>query len=191
MKRKFINGLLLLALFVGFTGSVVSCKDYDDEKLGNLDGRVADLENDLRAKIADLQTQLSNCQQTCKDFRDATNEKFKLYVTIESLNSTLTNYYTKGETYNKTEIENLFTTKLADYYTKAQIDEMLKNLDQYATKTELEALQNNLQGQIDGLKEELKKYATIEALNKTQEDLLAKDAENLQLANDSIARAKA
>ena len=43
MKRKFINGLLLLALFVGFTGSVVSCKDYDDEKLGNLDGRVADL----------------------------------------------------------------------------------------------------------------------------------------------------
>ena len=73
MKRKFINGLLLLALFVGFTGSVVSCKDYDDEKLGNLDGRVADLENDLRAKIADLQTQLSNCQQTCKDFRDATN----------------------------------------------------------------------------------------------------------------------
>jgi predicted nucleic acid-binding Zn-ribbon protein len=193
MKRKFINGLLLLALFVGFTGSVVSCKDYDDEKLGNLDGRVADLENDLRAKIADLQTQLSNCQQTCKDFRDATNEKFKLYVTIESLNSTLTNYYTKGETYNRQEILDLFNTKLADYYTQGQIDDMLKNLNlsQYATKTELEVLQNTLQGKIDELGEELKKYATIEALNTTQADLLANDAANLQLAYDSIARAKA
>ena len=42
MKKKFINGLLLVALFVGFTSSMVSCKDYDDEKITNLEGKLAD-----------------------------------------------------------------------------------------------------------------------------------------------------
>ena len=51
MKKKFINGLLMAALFVGFTSSVISCKDYDDEKLVELQGVLADTEADLRQAL--------------------------------------------------------------------------------------------------------------------------------------------
>ncbi|MGX8696664.1 MAG: hypothetical protein ACSW8D_09785, partial [Prevotella sp.] len=74
MKKKFINGLLLVALFVGFTGSMVSCKDYDDEKLTEEINKRKDLEKSLRQALADqktaleqeiqnLQTTINNCKQ--------------------------------------------------------------------------------------------------------------------------------
>ena len=51
MKKKFINGLLLVALFVGFTGSMVSCKDYDDEKVEDLRAKLNDAETSLRTAL--------------------------------------------------------------------------------------------------------------------------------------------
>ena len=183
MKKKFINGLLLVALFVGFTGSMVSCKDYDDEKLTELDGRVAQLEKSLRqaladqkaellAEIAKLQNALDECKSTCAAFREEVNNKFKLYVTLTELETKLGDYYTKNETYNRTEIENLITTSLSNYYTKAEIDDLLKNLDlsKYAEKTWVEGKIAELKNYVD---EELKKYVQASALEQTIVDMLS------------------
>ena len=112
MKKKFINGLLLVALFVGFTSSMVSCKDYDDEKITNLEGKLADEVNALKAQldaqkaalekqIKDVEDLQKQCQQNCKTFQENITNQLKLYVTqenfIATLKDSLGNYYTKKE----------------------------------------------------------------------------------------------
>ncbi len=110
MKKKFINGLLLAGLVVGFTGSMVSCKDYDDEKIGALEGVVADKEKslqdlieaqrvDLQNQINSLKSQIDNCKETCAEFRTTVENKFKEYNTlIQNLENKFNDYYTKQET---------------------------------------------------------------------------------------------
>jgi TolA-binding protein len=161
MKKKFINGLLLVALFVGFTGSMVSCKDYDDEKLTEEINARKDLEKSLRQALADqktaleqeiqnLQTTINNCKQEFEDFKTLINNKFAEYVTLVQYNKFLDEYaafkdnlgniyYTKTEIndmisnyFTKTEINNL----LNGYYTKEEIDNLFTlKLGDYYTKT--------------------------------------------------------
>lgn len=144
MKKKFINGLLLIALFVGFTSSMVSCKDYDDEKIGNLEGIIASNDAKLRdlideqvkalnKTIADLQELLDQCRQNCAQFQKDINDKLNLYLTIENFNTFMdeysTKYYTKEEVdanfYKKEDIDNKFNK----YYTKEEIDSIKKALE--------------------------------------------------------------
>ena len=172
MKKKFINGLLLVALFVGFTGSMVSCKDYDDDKLGVVIGGLSNLETDLKAaleaqkkalqdQIDALQGELNTCKTTCADFRALVE---KTYLTISSFNEFKDNlgniYYTKQEVDDK--LKN-------GYYTKEEIDAMFAALNFY-TKSE-----------IDEMMEDLKSKVTAEAIAKTIADLLA--AENKTLTD--------
>ena len=148
MKKKFINGLLLVALFVGFTSSMVSCKDYDDEKITNLEGKLADEVNALKAQldaqkaalekqIKDVEDLQKQCQQNCKTFQENITNQLKLYVTqenfIATLKDSLGNYYTKKEVdgkityvlqYTDTQVENLRTA-------------MLDSLDKYVRKEAL------------------------------------------------------
>lgn len=164
MKKKFINGLLMAALFVGFTGSVVSCKDYDDEKVGNLEGLLLDKEASLRsaleaqktaleAQIADLKTKQQECAENCAKVQQELDSKFNQYVTLTKLNQfkdELGNiYYTKDEVYNKdqvyskSQIDLLFT----EYYTKAQVDAKLKALeDEIKALTDKAAVSNTVAG---------------------------------------------
>lgn len=86
MKKKFINGLLMVALFVGFTGSMVSCKDYDDEKITDLEGVLADNVAALKKALADQKTDLET---------QITNVK-NLYLTLEQ--KIKDDYYTKKQT---------------------------------------------------------------------------------------------
>jgi predicted nucleic acid-binding Zn-ribbon protein len=128
MKRKFINGLLLVALFVGFTGSMVSCKDYDDEKINDLKGIIADKELSLQEKIEaqgkllqdqidDLDTRLDNCSTTCANFRSQVELKFAEYTTL--INNT--NQYIADSIYTKTEIDAML--KQLEEELKAYLDE--------------------------------------------------------------------
>ena len=177
MKKKFINGLLLAALFVGFTGSMVSCKDYDDEKLGGVIGSLSNLELSLKDaleaqkkalqdQIDALQGQLNDCKKTCADFRALVE---KTYLTINEFNT--------------------FKDNLGNiYYTKTEVDEKLKN--GYYTKEEIDKMFGDVNGKFDGyytkaevdqLLEELKGYIDAEAIAKTIADLLA--AENKTLTD--------
>ena len=49
MKRKIVNGFLLMALLVSSMGTFVSCKDYDEDIYVDLRGRVTDLASQLEA----------------------------------------------------------------------------------------------------------------------------------------------
>ena len=99
MKKKFINGLLMVALFVGFTSSMVSCKDYDDEKITNLEGVLADNVDALKKALADQKT----------DLETQINNVKNLYLTLEQ------NFLTFKQEINQ---------KLKDYYTKKQTDSL-------------------------------------------------------------------
>ena len=99
MKKKFINGLLMVALFVGFTSSMVSCKDYDDEKITNLEGVLADNVDALKKALADQKT----------DLETQINNVKNLYLTLEQ------NFLSFKQEINQ---------KLKDYYTKKQTDSL-------------------------------------------------------------------
>lgn len=196
MKKKFINGLLLAALFLGFTGSMVSCKDYDDEKVANLEGRLNDELTSLKAQINSLSTSLNECKTTCANFRTLVE---KTYLTIAAFNTFKdglgNTYYTKGEVdqriadelancYTTTEIDSLFNK----YYTKEELEAL------YFTKEEMERRFGNYYttGEIDGFfkdyytKKEIDKmlenFLTDEAVAKTIAELLDKENEVLTTA---------
>ena len=104
MKKKIINGFLLVAMFVAATSTFVSCKDYDDENYASLQDKNASLYEAMNKQYAALQAQLAaleaaqkNCSTTCAAWRAA----FK---------DTLSYYYMKSETYNKQEVDNLLNT---------------------------------------------------------------------------------
>ena len=156
MKKKFINGLLLVALFVGFTSSMVSCKDYDDEKIGDLQGIVADNDATLRQLLAAqkvelenqikaLTTSLEQCQTNCKTVQDELKNKFADYLTITAFNTfqdELGNKYWTSEEVKQ------------NVYTKAEINQLF---EKYYTQEEVNA-------KLEAIKADLDKKASIETI---------------------------
>ena len=61
MKKKFIPGLLLLALTAGGFSTFTSCKDTDEDLYTNLRGEQVSLQAALDA----LKEQLANCGTNC------------------------------------------------------------------------------------------------------------------------------
>ena len=178
MKKKFINGLLLVALFVGFTGSMVSCKDYDDEKVEDLRAKLNDAETSLRtaleaqkqaleSQIAALETALKNCQETCADFRNTINEKLKEYLTITQWTTSLNEFRTElgGIYYTQDYINKTF-------YTKDEVDNLFRSLSNYYTKEEIDNLLN-------GLRDEMKKYVEISSLEQTIANMVSEGKDKL------------
>ena len=142
MKKKLAYGLLMAALSLGFTSSMISCKDYDDEKIGSLQSIVASNDatlrqllaaqkSELEGQITALNTLLQQCQQNCQQKQQELNEKFNNYVTILSYNQFKdevgNNYYTKsyidGNFYTQAQINQMFSS--LDYYTQQQVNDML------------------------------------------------------------------
>ena len=178
MKKKFINGLLLVALFVGFTGSMVSCKDYDDEKVVSLEGKLADTETSLRdaleaqkqaleGQIKQLQDALNDCKETCSTFRTTITEKLNEYLTIAD--------WTKGLNEFRTELGGIYYTQdyiNKTYYTKDEVDNLFKSLSNYYTKEEIDNLLN-------GLRDEMKKYVEISSLEQTIANMISDGKDKL------------
>ncbi|MCR4808590.1 MAG: hypothetical protein K5896_01875 [Prevotella sp.] len=177
MKKKFIYGLLIGALFVGFTSSMVSCKDYDDEKITNLEGIMGDnfdalfkkmdaQKDSLEKQIKDLGKLQKQCQDSCAAFRAYINKQLNLYVLQEdffkTLKDTLGNYYTKPEIDSKFDA---VYDKFKQYYTKEDIDVLRASLRdsiyKYANK---EYIMNTVAGLlnngVNALTQELDIYIT-------------------------------
>lgn len=58
MKKKFINGILMVALVAATSTSFVSCKDNDTDV--DLIGQIGNVRSDLQTKINDLNTRLGD-----------------------------------------------------------------------------------------------------------------------------------
>ena len=62
MKKKIINGILMVALLFAATTSFVSCKDNVDDELVPVYAKLAQQKSDLEAQIQNLQLQLAALQ---------------------------------------------------------------------------------------------------------------------------------
>ena len=122
MKKKFINGLLMAAMVFGATSSMISCKDYDDEKIVDLQGMLADKDAELReiidAKVKDLQRQIDDLSRLQRECRENCQTKF------DEVYAKFGNYYTKTEI--DTKYGDLMTFIQTNYLTETQIIELLK-----------------------------------------------------------------
>ena len=58
MKRKFINGLLLVAMVFASMSAFVSCKDTDGDNYADMQGKLADQNKSLRDYIGDVEAAL-------------------------------------------------------------------------------------------------------------------------------------
>lgn len=75
MKRKFINGLLLVALMFASTSAFVSCKDYEEENYSDLLSKLGDTNKSLKdyvdVKIAALQGEIDAMKLALQPTRDS------------------------------------------------------------------------------------------------------------------------
>ena len=62
MKKKFINGFLMVAMVFATTSSFVSCKDNIDDDLSDVYAQLGKRSSELQIKINDLQDQIDNIE---------------------------------------------------------------------------------------------------------------------------------
>lgn len=87
MRTRIINYLLLMALFVSSMGTIVSCKDYDEDIYTDLRGRLdgeATLREALEAQLKTLQDAVKNMQAHLDTIKSCKCDLSK-YLTEEDL----------------------------------------------------------------------------------------------------------
>ena len=62
MKKKFINGFLMVAMVFATTSSFVSCKDNIDDDLSDVYAQLGKRSSELQVKINDLQDQIDKIE---------------------------------------------------------------------------------------------------------------------------------
>ena len=117
MKKKIINGFLMVALLAATSTSFVSCKDNSEDVRTDILAQIADLDIDYAtadAKLkSEIQTELNN-KVNKADLATTLADYAKL--------TDLNNYPTKVE------MNNAITTALNDYATKQYVDEKTQAL---------------------------------------------------------------
>ena len=117
MKKKIINGFLMVALLAATSTSFVSCKDNSEDVRTDILAQIADLDIDYAkadAKLkSEIQTELNNKVEKA-DLATTLADYAKL--------TDLNNYPTKVE------MNNAITTALTDYATKQYVDDETKKL---------------------------------------------------------------
>ena len=103
MRKKFYNGMLIVAMLFATMSSYVSCKDYDEDAYAELKGENSTLNELIRSQIDALNGQiddLKKAQQECKNNCEAWKNEIKLwqdyvknnYVTVEEYNKHIDQY---------------------------------------------------------------------------------------------------
>ena len=149
MKKKIINGILLVAMLFATTSAFVSCKDTDSDVKAELDAKYAALEK----KFNDLQTLVDQVKCKCDGKYYTKDEIDQKVTTLNTAIGDVKKLIPSLEGYLKTaDLPNEIKTILADYYTKDQIGKLLEDyakqseipapvdLTDYLTKTQIEDL---------------------------------------------------
>lgn len=141
MKRKFINGLLLVALMFASTSAFVSCKDYEEENYSDLLSKLGDTNKSLRdyvdLKIAGLQGEIDAMKLALQPTRDSLKWAYdsvgrvkscycdlsKIGARIDSLNAVLAAIPdNQGNTWTLVTIANALEKAQADLASLYRID---------------------------------------------------------------------
>lgn len=129
MKKKIINGILLVAMLFATTSAFVSCKDTDADYKSETDAKIAD----LNKKLANLQD-LVNAIKSCNCDMTAINDRLsKLEAAVAAINIPSLDGYLKTA-----DLPAQVQALLGDYYTKAEVDAAIANaLEGYAKKGDI------------------------------------------------------
>ena len=120
MKKKIVNGILLVAMLFATTSAFVSCKDTDSDVKTELDAKYAALEKKF-ADLQDLVSKIKSCDCEGKYYTKA-----EIDSKLQALNDAITavkNMIPDVNGFVKTsELDSKVLALLADYYTKAQVE---------------------------------------------------------------------
>ena len=135
MKKKIINGILLVAMLFATTSAFVSCKDTDADYQADMNAKYATLEK----KLAELQALVSTIKScNCPE----TYSKAEIDSKVQALNDAINavkNLIPDVNGFVKTaDLPDAIKALLGDYYTKAQVEEAIaKALEGYAKTSDL------------------------------------------------------
>lgn len=150
MKKKIINGILMVAMLFAATTSFVSCKDNVDDELIPVYAELAKQKNDLAAQITSIQNQIN-------DMKAMGDQIEKNRVAIQNLENTVDGLQSQLDTIN-----NQISTLSADVDTiKAQLDDMEDDIE------DLQLAVTALADEILALHEKIDKLITGIAINHT------------------------
>ena len=150
MKKKIINGILMVAMLFAATTSFVSCKDNVDDELIPVYAELAKQKNDLAAQITSIQNQIN-------DLKAMGDQIEKNRVAIQNLENTVDGLQSQLDTIN-----NQISTLSADVDTiKAQLDDMEDDIE------DLQLAVTALADEILALHEKIDKLITGIAINHT------------------------
>ncbi len=184
MRKKFYNGMLIVAMLFATMSSYVSCKDYDEDAYAELKGENSTLNELIRSQIDALNGQiddLKKAQQECKNNCEAWKNEIKLWQDY------VKNNYVTVEEYNK-HIDQ-YTKFLAD--NQAQHDALEKKIND--VKTELINANNALKSEMqDSLLKVQNNLNNLTVSLQTKYDELKKSiADNKAALEKTIADNKA
>ena len=120
MKKKIINGILLVAMLFATTSAFVSCKDTDSDYKAQTDAQIAKLQSDL----ASLQSLVSSIKSCNCDMTSINNKLAALEAAINAINVPSLDGYLKTA-----DLPDAVKALLADYYTKAEVDALIKGIN--------------------------------------------------------------
>lgn len=174
MKKKFYNGMLIVAMLLATVGSYVSCKDYDEDAYADMLGKNSKLEELINEQIDILNEQIDALEQAQKECKENC-EAWKQEITIWQ--QYVENNYVTVEEYNKHIAE--YTAFVAE--NQAQHDALSKQIEDAksemkaadeALKAEMQAellkVQNDLNTKIASLQTQLDELAKTVADNKAE-----------------------
>jgi hypothetical protein len=173
MKKKIINGILLVAMLFATTSAFVSCKDTDADYKTETDAKIAKLQSDL----ASLQALVSSIKSCNCDMTSINNKLAALEAAINAINL--------GDYVKTADLPDAVRALLGDYYTKAQVDEAIaKALEGYAKTSDIPAAgltEEQVNALIIAALADYAKKSDIPAAGLTKEEVE-------KLINDAIAK---
>jgi hypothetical protein len=196
MKKKIVNGILLVATLFATTSAFVSCKDTD-----------SDVQTELNAKYATLEQKLAALQKLVDSINPCTCDKDAINKRLEALEAAVKTIPSLDGYLKTADLPALVQEMLKDYYTKAQVDALLADyakksdlpgevdLSNYFTKDQITELLKEYAKKGDIVEVDLSKYLTAEQINALLDDYAKKsdivpgltEAQVLKMINDQLA----
>lgn len=180
MKKKIVNVFLMALLATATVGTVVSCKDYEEDNYADLNGKITNLDQAVDAQVAALEERVKTLE-TVKD---------QLQKDVDALRNELG---TAEDGADKTTIYGrLASAEALIEAINGQIATINETLASKADKSDLDALTERvvaLEGCCEAYKDLASRVTTNEEAIKKLQELI--NEETIKLWSDAIEKATA